>query len=145
MSIRNYFKLLAAGLALNPMVGVSAVADVVPVVSARSAISSLTKNEIADIFLGKKLRLPDGQQAVPVDQEEGTQARLEFYRTYADKSPVQLKAHWAKVVFTGRGKPPRKVADGIAVRNLIATKPQAIGYIDRSQVDSSVKVLQALR
>lgn len=142
MSLCTRSKLLALGLALGQVPGTPARADVVAIVSVSSPINSLGKNEIVDVFLGKKLRLPDGQQVVPVDQEEGTRARAEFYEKYANKSAPQLKAHWSKAVFTGRGKPPRTVADDGGLKKLLANNPHAIGYIDRSQVDNTIRILQ---
>ena len=116
-------------------------ADVVAVVSAKSSVITLSKSQVADIFLGKSGRYPNGTQAVPIDQEEGSPARTEFYTSYASKSPAQLKAHWSKIIFTGRGKPPAAVANSIEARKLIAADSRAIAYIDRSAVDSSVRVL----
>jgi len=55
---------------------------------------------------------------------------------------VQLKAHWSKIIFTGRGKPPKAVATGVELRKLIASNAQSIGYIDRELVDDSVRVVK---
>jgi ABC-type phosphate transport system substrate-binding protein len=101
----------------------------------------LSKNQVADIFLGKTARFPDGTLAVPIDQEEDSPARDEFYATFTGKSPAQIKSHWTKIIFTGRGRPPVAVSNSAEVRQLIAANPQAISYIERSAVDSSVKVL----
>jgi ABC-type phosphate transport system substrate-binding protein len=120
---------------------VAAHADVVAVVSAKSSVTALSKYQVADIFLGKSVRFPNGVQAVPIDQKEGSAARSEFYTIYANKSPAQLKAHWSKIVFTGRGKPPTSVANSVEARKLIAADPRAIAYIDRSAVDGTVRVL----
>ena len=116
-------------------------ADVVAVVSTKSSVITLSKSQVADIFLGKIGRYPNGTQAVPIDQEEGSTARTEFYTRYTSKSPAQMKAHWSKIIFTGRGKPPPSVANSIEARKLIAADSRAISYIDRSAVDSSVRVL----
>ncbi len=91
----------------------------VAVVSAKSPVGTLGKNEIADIFLGKASRFPDGHPAVPVDQAEGSPARDEFYLHFAGKSPAQLKAHWSKIIFTGRGQPPREVGNGVEVKKYL--------------------------
>jgi ABC-type phosphate transport system substrate-binding protein len=96
---------------------------------------------VIDIFLGKTTRFPDGAAAVPIDQMEGSPARDEFYAKFANKSAAQLKAHWTKIIFTGRGQPPKSVANNVEVLKLIAANPQAISYIERSAVDSTVKVL----
>ena len=117
-------------------------ADVAPVVSAKSSIQSLSKNDISDIFLGRKIRFPNGQQAVPLDLQVGSVSRDEFYTSVVGMSAVQLKAHWSKIIFTGRGKPPKAIADGVALRKLIASDVQSIGYIDRELVDDSVRVVK---
>ena len=116
-------------------------ADVVVVVSAKSPVRSLTGNQVLDIFLGRSDRFPNGGPAVPIDQEEGAAARSEFYSKLAGKSDAQLKAYWSKIIFTGRGQPPTAVANGIEVKRRLAANPKAIGYIDQSLVDDSVKVV----
>ncbi|MEP7069664.1 MAG: phosphate ABC transporter substrate-binding protein [Usitatibacter sp.] len=133
----------AVALALSGTNAASA-EDVVAVVSAKSPITSLNTNQVADIFLGKTSRFPDGSLAVPIDQLEESPAREKFYAQFTGKSPAQLKAHWSKIIFTGRGQPPRQVASNAEARKTIADNPYAIGYLDQSQVDASVKVL-ALR
>jgi ABC-type phosphate transport system substrate-binding protein len=116
-------------------------ADVVAVVSVKSPVAALSKSQVADLFLGKSTRFPGGTQAVPIDQSEGTRARDEFYATFAGKSAAQVKAHWAKIIFTGRGEPPRTASNDAEVRKLLAANPQAIAYLERSAVDGSVRVL----
>ena len=55
------------------------------------------------------------------------------------KTPALLKAHWSKLVFTGRGQPPRELQDSAAVRRAVADDPGLIGYIDREALDPSVR------
>jgi ABC-type phosphate transport system substrate-binding protein len=121
----------------------AAVADVVVVVSAKNPLTTLSKNQAVDIFLGKTSRFPDGGQAVPIDQVEGSAERNEFYTRYASKSAAQIKAHWSKIIFTGRGQPPKEVANSTEVKKRIVENPNAIGYIEQNLVDGSVKVLLA--
>ena len=122
----------------------AAAQEVVAVVSARSPVTALNPTQVADIFLGRSTRFPDGTQAVPIDQAEESELRDRFYSTYAGKSPSQVKAHWAKIIFTGRGQPPRQVGNSQEAKKLIAENPHAIGYIDSRHVDTSVRVLAAL-
>jgi ABC-type phosphate transport system substrate-binding protein len=117
--------------------------DVVPVVSAKSPVTSLSPNEVADIFLGKSSRFPNGAPAVPIDLVEESPVRDRFYAQYTGKSPAQVKAYWSKIIFTGRGQPPRQAATPGEAKKLIAENPNAIGYIDSSQVDGTVRVLAA--
>jgi ABC-type phosphate transport system substrate-binding protein len=116
-------------------------AEVVAVVSSKSAITALSKSQVADIFLGRAIRFPDGTLAVPIDQAVGSIERNQFYIRVADRSPAQIAAYWSKMIFTGRGEPPRDVANGIEMKQRIVANPSAIGYIDDKLVDGSVRVL----
>ena len=116
-------------------------ADVVAVVSSKSAVTALTKSQVADLFLGRSIRFPGGMQAVPIDRDEGTRAREEFYAAFTGKSPAQVKSYWAKMIFTGRGQPPRSVASDAEVRKILEANPQAIAYVERGALDSGLRVL----
>ncbi len=131
-----------AVLGITLSLGTAATAgDVVVVVSSKSPVTSLSANQVADIFLGKVSRFPDGNNAVAIDQAEDSPARDVFYAQYTGKSAAQVKSHWSKIIFTGRGQPPREVPNSIEVKKRIAENPNAIGYIDQNLVDGSVRVL----
>lgn len=128
------------GLALS-LTSAAAMADVVAVVSAKSSITAVSKSQLADIFLGKTNRFPDGTQATPVDQAEGSAARDEFYDKIVGKTAAQIKAYWSKIIFTGRGQPPPTVSSSLEMKKRISENPAAIGYLDRSMVDDSLRVV----
>jgi ABC-type phosphate transport system substrate-binding protein len=132
--------LLAIGLALS-LSSVAVKADVVAVVSAKNPITALDKSQLAEIFLGKSSRFPNGMQAVPIEQAEGVALRDEFYDKVVGKTASQIKSYWARIIFTGRGQPPPSVSNSIEMKNHIGDNPAAIGYIDRSFVDESVRVV----
>jgi ABC-type phosphate transport system substrate-binding protein len=136
----NHRGLLAIGLTLS-LSSVVVKADVVAVVSAKNPITALDKSQVADIFLGKASRFPNGVQAVPIDQAEGLAVRDEFYGKVVGKTAAQIKAYWSKIIFTGRGQPPPNVSNSIEMKKRISDNPAAIGYIDRSLVDDSVRVV----
>lgn len=116
-------------------------AEVVVVVATSSPVKTLARTQVADIFLGKTSRFPDGGQAVPIDQTEDSPTRDEFYTTFTGKSAAQLKAHWSKIIFTGRGQPPQAVSSGAEVKKRIAGNPDTIGYIDAQELDGSIRAL----
>ena len=132
------FLLLAAAMA-----SASARAEVVVIVSAKSPVTSLTAEQTAKIFLGKTNNFPDDRDAVPIDQAVGSPIRDEFYAKVAHKNPSQLSAYWAKVIFTGDGRPPVMLDNNVAVRKDVASNPNAIGYIDKSAVNKSVRIILA--
>jgi ABC-type phosphate transport system substrate-binding protein len=116
-------------------------AEVVIVVNNSVAVSSITVDVAANIFLGKVDELPGGIRMVPIDQEDGQKARTEFYSKVVKKDAAQLNAYWSRLIFTGKGEPPKKVADNTDVLALVAANPNIIGYVDASAVNSTVKVL----
>jgi ABC-type phosphate transport system substrate-binding protein len=131
-------ELLAAFLLafLAPAAGAG---ELVVIVSARNPIGALRADQVADIFLAQVGHFPDGADAVALDQGVGSPLRNEFYAKVAAKSPALVKAYWAKMIFTGRGQPPKEAPNSAAVRKLVADNPALIGYIDRSALDASVK------
>ena len=129
---------VSAALLLFPL---SLLADVVVVTGAKSSSITLSKNQVSDVFLGKVVSLPDGRSATPIDQSETNPLRNEFYLKVTNKSAAQAKAHWAKLYFTGRGVPPRECTDSGDVKKMLNSTPGAIGYIERSSLDKSVKVI----
>lgn len=141
----NYFRksplTLIAALAFRLNVE-AAGAEVVAVVSADNPVSSLSRIELINIFLGKSARFPDGTPATPIDLHEGAPARQAFYSEFAGQSPAQIRAYWSRMIFTGRGRPPRAVEDGEALKQWVAKDHTAIGYLDERLVDDSVRVLR---
>jgi len=124
-----------------PAVASTAHADVVVIVSAKSHVKNLTAEQTARIFLGKVSNFPDNGDAIPIDQAEGSAIRDEFYSKVVHKSSPQVAAYWAKVIFTGDGHPPEILESNTAVKKAVAKNPNAIGYIDKSAVDKSVRVI----
>lgn len=114
----------------------------VVVVSAESPLTEMSNNHLVDIYLGRATRFSDGRQAIPLDQENGSPRRDRFYAEFLGRSPADVKAHWSKLIFTGRGRPPQKLSGDEAVRQRVAEDSSAIGYIDISAVDASVRVLR---
>jgi ABC-type phosphate transport system substrate-binding protein len=121
----------AAILALS----IPAMAEVVVVANPKAADAAMTKDQVAQFFLGKSSAM------TPVDQPDSAPIRAEFYKKVTDKDASQVKALWSKLVFTGKATMPKEVGDSAAVKKAIAADPKAIGYIEKSTVDASVKVV----
>lgn len=133
---RSCAALLAAVVASS-----AGAADLVVIVSAKSPVAALRADQVADIFLAQTGRFPGGEEASAIDQPLGSPLRDEFYSKVAAKSPALMKAYWTKMIFTGRGQPPREAPNNAAVRRMVAENPSLIGYIDRSALDASVKTV----
>ncbi len=119
----------------------AASAQVAVIVNHKSPLASMTPEQAAAIFLGKTSTLPSGQTAVPADLPESDKAREIFYSKAAGKSPAQVKATWARLTFSGKATPPKEVPTAADVKKHVAANPDAIGYIEKSAVDNTVKVV----
>lgn len=102
--------------------------------------NALDQKTISKIFFSKAKSFPDGSQAVPIALEEGVAATEHFNDAVLKRKSAQLKAYWSKLIFTGKGQPPRAVADA-EMLELIANNPNMIGYIDEGKVTDAVKVV----
>lgn len=116
-------------------------AEISVIVSTNNSNENIDQATVSKIFLGKSKSFPDGSQAVPVDQDDGSAARNTFNSTVLGKSSSQLKSYWSRLIFTGKGTPPKQSGDDAAVKKLVADNPNIIGYVDSSAVDASVKVV----
>ncbi len=123
------------------MLASMAQAEIAVIVNNSVSVQSISADVAANIFLGKVNELPGGIRMVPIDQEDGQKAHAEFYNKVVKKDAAQLNAYWSRLIFTGKGEPPKKMADNADVLALVAANPNIIGYVDASAVTSSVKVL----
>lgn len=113
-------------------------AEMVVVVNAKNPASSMTAAQVADVYLGKDANL------APVDLSEASAERGQFYTKVAGKDAAQVKAIWARIVFTGKSQPPKAVSGSAEAVKLVGANEKGIAYVDKSAVDSSVKVVLAL-
>ena len=134
-------RFIAASLAGMSLIASAAAFSAVAVIVHPNNANSLTESDITRIFLGKKKSFPDGADAIPVDQKEGSAARSAFVGTVLKKNDQQIKAYWAQLLFTGKGTPPKEVGAGSDVKKLVSENPALIGYIDAADADGSVKVV----
>ena len=133
---RNAWTATCCALALLAMQ--TARADVVVIVSSKSTQSTMTADEISQIFLGKSKALKPVETA-------GAPIRSQFYSKVAGKDESQVKAIWSKLVFTGKATAPKELPSSADVVKAVASDPNSIGYVDKSAIDSSVKVVFAVQ
>ncbi len=119
---------------------VSAYAEVSVIVH-KSNTAAISDKDISKIFLGKQSVFPGGSEAVPINLEEGKPSRSSFDSILLGKNERQMKAYWSKLVFTGKGTPPKQVEGEDLVLQLISSNPNMIGYVDSSKVTGDVRVI----
>lgn len=130
-----------AMLILISLLAAPAFSGVAVIVSAKSPLTTLDASDISDIFLGKSPTYPDGREAIPVELKSGSPVKDAFHDATTKKSASQLKSYWAKMLFSGKGTPPKEVDTDNAIKVLVAENPNVIGYVSTDSVDDSVKVV----
>ncbi|MDP5032954.1 phosphate ABC transporter substrate-binding protein [Paraglaciecola sp.] len=93
------------------------------------------------IFLGKEGKFSNGKEAIPVNQIADSPSRTDFDTTVLGRSSAQVSAYWSKLVFTGKGIPPKEVQNDAEVIALVADNQDAIGYVDSAAVTGNVKAI----
>lgn len=120
-------------------ISTQALAEISVIVNPRSDVSSLSSSEVKALYLGKSRNFK------PFDQPKGSKIRQEFLDKVVGKSERQFNIYWSKKIFSGKGTPPKILSDNTAVRNRVASWPNAIGFIDSKVVDSSVRVVYKVK
>ena len=109
-------------------------AEIVVVVNPKNQASRMFSEQASQFFLGKSTLF------TPVELTEGP-VRAAFYTKVLGKDAAQVKAIWTKLVFTGKGTAPKEFASAAELKKAVAADVNAIGYLEKSQVDDTVKVI----
>ena len=122
------------------MLSTAAQAEPVVVVSASSSLGALTQDEVRQIFNGQTRRV-SGISVKPLDLPSRGGARNDFYQQVLGKSAEQMKSYWARMIFTGRGMPPREVSSEQEMVLLVGSNRNFVGYLDAALVTPDLKVV----
>jgi ABC-type phosphate transport system substrate-binding protein len=132
--------LLKLVLACSLILSSAVYAELVVVVN-KANTDDLNPELIKRIFLGKVKGFPTAGQALPVDLPEDNPTRVEYLSKVVKKSQTQYSSYWAKVMFTGKGVPPKVVPADSEVIKLVSRNPNLIGYVSASSVTDAVRVV----
>ena len=108
-----------------------------------SRMTTLSRAEVARIYLKKQRFWDDGAPIVAINREAGSRARERFAEQVLGNDRSWLAAYWNEQYFHGI-LPPATLLSGAAVKKFVASERNAIGYIDASEVDASVTVVLPL-
>lgn len=123
--------MMASALAVTGLAN----AEMVVVVNAKHPAATMTATQVADVYLGKDTSF------APVDLPEASAERGTFYTKVAGKDSAQVKAIWARLVFTGKSQPPKEAGSSAEAVKQVASNDKGMAYVDKSAVDGSVKVV----
>ena len=91
-----------------------AFADVAVIVNPSNG-DALDKDTISRLFLNKAKAFSNGTKVAPFALAEGNATTDEFNGKVLNKTAAQLTAFWSKLVFTGKGQPPKALSSDAEV------------------------------
>ncbi|PCJ56090.1 MAG: hypothetical protein COA79_19915 [Planctomycetota bacterium] len=99
---------------------------------------TIKSKDVKYIFLGK-IRKLKGVKINPVTIKSGD-VHDRFLDLYIKRNSRQYSKFWKKILFTGKGKPPKSFKTEAELIKYVASTPGAIGYI--SKLDKAEGVIQ---
>lgn len=120
-------------------------ADIVVVVGHHSPIVSLSKAQVADLYLGRSRTLPNGDLAQVFDHPHRDPLRERFFLLLTGLSLQPIDAYWARLTFSGRVLPPRSLPDEEALLDVVRKNVKAIGYIRHGPLPDTVRAVLVLK
>lgn len=139
MNVNTLSKTLT-GIAIGCSISFFSLAEVVVVIHP-SNNAELSQKDVQRIFFGKEKKFSDGKEVLPLNQVPSSSARDAFDTNTLGRSSTQIAAYWSKLVFTGKGIPPKELDNDAAVLSIVADNPNAIGYVDSASVTDAVKAI----
>ena len=136
-------KIISALLISILLTSTAFAASIAVIVHPSNSLSDASKDEIKRLFLSKTDAIK-GKKLKAVAQNSSQPIRIVFDEDVLGKNPSKVKAYWARMVFTASGMPPPELDSNTAIIKWVSENPDAIGYIEDSAVNDSVKVLKNL-
>ena len=99
------------------------------IVNAENRNVALDRELVADAFLKKTTRWPNGDVIKPVDLPGSSPVRERFSDAVLKRSVAAVKSYWQQMIFSGRDVPPIEVATDDEVIKFVGAHTGAIGYV----------------
>ncbi|PHV05445.1 hypothetical protein CSQ96_19965 [Janthinobacterium sp. BJB412] len=113
-------------------------AELVIVVNPQNSATRMFPSQAAQFFLGSSTMF------TPMEQAPNSSIRTDFCKRVLGMEAPEVRAIWSKIVFTGKGKPPKEFKSSAEVKKAVSANVDAIGYIEKAEVDDSVKVVASI-
>jgi ABC-type phosphate transport system substrate-binding protein len=111
------------------------------IVNASNPVKSLSRVQLAGMFLKKIDAWETGALVTPIDQPERAPVRQSFSRDVIGKPPAAVKSYWNQLIFSGRSIPPVERLSDTDVINFVKVTPSAVGYVLATTPTKGVKVV----
>lgn len=102
---------------------------IVIIVNAANHTSEVTKKQVADIFLKKIRKWPDGTPTLPADLPGSSPTRKAFSDEFLEKDVSSVETYWQQMVFSSRDTPPPIKPFESSIVLYVKDTPGGIGYV----------------
>jgi ABC-type phosphate transport system substrate-binding protein len=102
--------------------------------------NSLTKAEIKKIYSGDITQWSD-HSTIILTVHGDSDLHKNFLKEYVKKTPMQFKRTWRNLLFSGKGKMPKKVDSFEALVDYVSKNDGAIGYVTQDVVTDNVRAI----
>lgn len=136
-------KTLLIYFAVSVCCAFAANAQVAIIVNKSVGVGTLSIAQISAIYSLDAKTWPTGEKVV-VYTSWNTTARDKFYDSI-QKSDLELKKIWMRVMLSGNGKAPEVLGSDDDVLAKVASTPGAIGYVNAENAKSIVKVVSMIQ
>lgn len=126
-------------LLLSVLLSPSLFAQIAVVVHPDNPVADISLSDLKRIYLGKVTSYKSGDAIVLTISQKLDEV---FYELVLDMSVKRVRKHWMKIVFEGAFATPPTAFDDLAeLRKFINRNKGAIGFMELSAVDSTLKTL----
>jgi len=113
------------------------------IINASNPTAEMPRKQVERIFLKKLENWPNGFGITVVDQNVNEPARKAFSEEVLRKESSAVEAYWTKLIFSGMGSPPLKLASDAEIMNFVGNNVGSIGYVSgNTRLDAAVKELE---
>jgi ABC-type phosphate transport system substrate-binding protein len=111
------------------------------IVNPSNATTVVERRFLAEAFLKKTTRWPDGSVIRPVDLDAESAVRRRFSEDVLGRSVSAVKNYWQQIVFSGRDLPPAELDTDDEVVQFVVKHEGAVGYVSGTANVDRVKTL----
>jgi ABC-type phosphate transport system substrate-binding protein len=103
--------------------------------------TTVSKHDLQEIFLGKRVQWKDNTAIHPVTVKD-QELHSAFLKQYIKKSFAKWNAYWKHMVFTGNGTPPKQFDTQQELVDYVVNTTGAIGYVDAETPVENVTIIK---
>ena len=138
--------ILALMASCSWLLAISADVEEIDIVVPKSnQVGPLSREEVRRIFMSEKSSWPGGKHITVLMFAPGQRERAIVLRDLFKMNEADYTKYFLQAAFTGRVQaPPKDLPSAAQVKARLAANPNAIGYLNKQDVDDSVRVVLKL-